>query len=103
MVKTLAKGDKPFDVFVCSWIFGHVLQILPKHFKIYQYISCAESLGTHFIFRVALLVLSGKGAKLPRKLRITVYRVIENPQIDIQFSLPIKIFFTIGFSHLVEG
>jgi hypothetical protein len=60
MVKTLAKGDKPFDVFVRSWNFGHILQILPKHLKIYQYKSCPESLQTHFIFRVALLVLSGK-------------------------------------------
>jgi hypothetical protein len=33
MVKTLAKGDKPFDVFVWSWNFGHILQILPKHLK----------------------------------------------------------------------
>jgi hypothetical protein len=62
MVKTLAKGDKPFDVIVPFWKFGHVIQILPKHLKIYQYKSCAESPGTHFIFRVALLVSSGKGA-----------------------------------------
>jgi hypothetical protein len=68
-VKTLAKGDKSFDVFMPFWNFGHILQILQKHLKIYQYKSCAESPGTHFIFRVALLVLSGKGANLPRKLR----------------------------------
>jgi hypothetical protein len=35
MVKILAKGDKPFDVFVWSWNFGHVFQILPKHLKNY--------------------------------------------------------------------
>jgi hypothetical protein len=89
MVKTLAKGDKPFDVIVPFWKFGHVIQILPKHLKIYQYKSCAESPGTHFIFRVALLVSSGKGAKWPSNLRITVHRGMENSQIGIQFSLPI--------------
>jgi hypothetical protein len=89
MVKTLAKGDKPFDVIVPFWNFGHVLQILPKHLKIYQYKSYAKSLGIQFIFRVASLILSGKAAKLPSKLRITVHRGMENPQIGIQFSLPI--------------
>jgi hypothetical protein len=88
MVETLAKGDKPFDVFVWSWNFGDALQILPKHLKIYQYKSFVESPRTHFILRVALLVLSGKGAKLPRKLRITVHQGTENPQIGIQFSRP---------------
>jgi hypothetical protein len=36
MVKTRAKEDKPFDVFVWSWNFGHIFQIFPKNLKIYQ-------------------------------------------------------------------
>jgi hypothetical protein len=83
LVKTLAKGDKLFDDIVQFWNFGHVLQIFPKHLKIYQYKSCAESPGTQFIFRVALLVLSGKGAKLPRKLRITIHPRHKNLQVGI--------------------
>jgi hypothetical protein len=85
MVKTLTKGDKPFDVFVPFWNFGHVLQIFPKHLKIFQYKSCAESPGAHFIFRVTLLVLSGKGAKLPRKIRIPVHRDMTISQLGFDF------------------
>jgi hypothetical protein len=62
---------------------------LPKYLKIYQNKSCAKSPATQFIFRVASLILSGKGAKLPSKLKIIVHRGMENPQIGIQFSLPI--------------
>jgi hypothetical protein len=86
LVKTLAKGDKPLDVNVSFWNFGHVLQILSKHSKIYQYKSCAESAGAHFIFRVAFQILSGKGASLPIKLRITIHPRHKNPQIGIRFS-----------------
>jgi hypothetical protein len=52
---------------------------------------------------VALLVLSGKGAKLPRKIMITIYRGMENPQVGIQISSPIQILSKIGFSLFVEG
>jgi hypothetical protein len=89
LVQTLAKGDKPIDVIVSFWNFCHVLQILPKHLKIYQNKSCAESPGTQIIFRVALLILSEKGAKLPSKLMINVHRDMTNPEIGIQFSLSI--------------
>jgi hypothetical protein len=89
LVKTLAKGDKFIDVSVSFWNFGHVLQILPKHLKIYQYKSCVESPGTQFIFRVALLILSGKGAKLPSKHRVIVHRDMKNPHIGTQISLSI--------------
>jgi hypothetical protein len=102
MVKTLAKRDKPFDVFVWSRNFGHVLQILPKHLIIYQHKSCAESPGTHFIYRVALLVLSGKGAKLPSKLRVTVHREMRILQIGIRISPSIWVQFKNGFSHYLE-
>jgi hypothetical protein len=102
MVKTLANGDKPFDVFVWSWNFGHVLQILPKHLKIYQCKSCAESPRTHFIFMVALLVLSGKCAKLPSKLGVTVHRDKKILQIGIWISPSFWVQFKIGFSQILE-
>jgi hypothetical protein len=41
-VKTLAKGDKPLDVNMSFWNFVHVLQILSKHSKFYQYESCVK-------------------------------------------------------------
>jgi hypothetical protein len=64
--------------------------------------SCAESPGTHFIIRVTLLVLSGKGDKLPRKLRITVHLGHKNRQVGIWISLSIWIQFKFGFSHILE-
>jgi hypothetical protein len=70
--------------------FCRVLQISPKHLKIYQYKSCAELPGTHFIFRMALLVLSGKGVKLPRKDRITIHRDMNFPNLAPEFLLQIE-------------
>jgi hypothetical protein len=49
LVKTLAKGDKPIDVNVLFWNFGHILQILSKHSKFCQYKSIAEFPGAHSI------------------------------------------------------
>jgi hypothetical protein len=83
LVKNLAKGDKPLDDNVLFWNIGHVLQILSKHSKICQYKSCAEFLGTHFIFRMAFQILSGKGSNLPVKLRFPVHPRHENPQLGI--------------------
>jgi hypothetical protein len=83
--------------------FCRVLQIFPKHLKIYQYKSCAESPWTHFIFKVALLVLSGKGVNLLRKLRITIHPRHKNLQVGIWISFSIWIQFTFGFSHILEG
>jgi hypothetical protein len=83
LVKTLAKGDKPLDVNVLFWNFGRVLQILSKHSKIYLYISFANFPGTHFIFRVAFQILSGKGSNLPLKLRFTVHPRHKNLQVGI--------------------
>jgi hypothetical protein len=83
--------------------FCRVFQILPKHLKIYQYKSYAESPGTHLIFRVALLVLSGKGVNLLRKLRITIHPRHKNLQVGIWISLSIWIQFTFGVGHILEG
>jgi hypothetical protein len=77
-------GQTPTQTLVTLGVFRNfcrVFQISPKHLEIYQYKSCAELPGTQFIFRVALLVLSGKGVKLPRKVRITIHRDMDFSQI----------------------
>jgi hypothetical protein len=49
-----------------------------------------------------LLIFSGKGAKLPSKLRITVHRDMKILQIGIWISPSIWVQFKIGFSHYLE-
>jgi hypothetical protein len=82
--------------------FCRVLQISPKHFKIYQYKICAELPGTQFIFRVGLLVLSGKGVKLPRKVRITVHQDNDFSLICTWFSPSLWTNFKFGFGQVLE-
>jgi hypothetical protein len=43
--------------------FCRVLQISPKHFKIYQYESCPVCRGTQLSYRLTFQILSGKGWK----------------------------------------
>jgi hypothetical protein len=82
--------------------FCRVLQVSPKHIKIYQYKSCAELPGTQFIFKMALLVLSGKGVKLPRKVRITVHRDMDFSQLSTWISPSNWTKFKFGFSQVLE-
>jgi hypothetical protein len=62
-VKTLVKGDKTLDAIMSFYNFVHVLQILSKPSKFYQYESCAELWGTHFIFRMAFEIRKKNGSK----------------------------------------
>jgi hypothetical protein len=103
MVKVWSNPTQTLVTLDVFWNFCRVLQISPKHLKIYRYKSCAELPGTHFIFRMALLVLSGKGFKLPRKVRITVHRDMDFSQLGTWISPSNWTKFKFGFSQVLEG
>jgi hypothetical protein len=51
--------------------FCHVLQIPPKHFKIYLYESCPACWGTQLSCKLAFQILSGKAWKICSKVSIS--------------------------------
>jgi hypothetical protein len=56
------------------WNFCRVLQILPKHYKFYQYKSCPVFRGTQLSCWMTFQILSGKGWKTWSTAVFTVHQ-----------------------------
>jgi negative regulator of sigma E activity len=68
-----------------SWNFCRVLQISPKHLKIYQYESCPVCQGTQLSCRLAFQILGEKGEKLDQLLATPVHRDLAAFKVWLKF------------------